>query len=52
MEEERAKVEGLEVAVKESKGCFSSMIKKIHPAQSVSAQGQAGKEVERLDYKG
>ncbi|KAF2291473.1 hypothetical protein GH714_024552 [Hevea brasiliensis] len=55
LEEERAKAEGFDFEVKQSSGCFPSMLKKVHPgpARSVSEKGQcAGKEVKRLDYNG
>ncbi|KAF2291468.1 hypothetical protein GH714_024520 [Hevea brasiliensis] len=42
LEEERAKAEGFDFEVKQSSGCFPSMLKKVHPgpARSVLEKGQ------------
>ncbi|EEF48443.1 conserved hypothetical protein [Ricinus communis] len=49
--EERAKVEGFNLEVKQSTGCFPSMFKKVHPAARLASvedlQGQhPGNEME------
>lgn len=50
MEVERAKLEEIDLAEKNSRSCFSWMGRKMHPRR-ISSVDYAGKEEERCDNK-
>ncbi|KAJ6735747.1 hypothetical protein OIU85_018010 [Salix viminalis] len=49
VEEEKARIDDGE---KQQSGCFLSIFKKVHPAQTVLEHRPAGNEAQRLDSKG